>query len=175
MPAPKIAQAKIRQASIIQIDIQGTNKQELEAHLEGTVAVVRASATGSITLEKLKANELELVHLVIQPQDLKDAINDSPKVLDRLRDYGGDARVVNEIFVAMEARLARSFTAGASFDVEASALGLKIGARGGGSGSSTTEVTFSPGTTFAYLLQKPDWEQGKDRIQKLKDDQWGTR
>jgi len=115
-------------------------------------SVVEGGKTAKITYKELTDNELKLVHLLIQPEDIKDAVNDSPKVLERPRDYGGDARLVNEIFVVMEARLAKSFTASASFGVEAAALGLKITAKAGGSTQKSTEVTLSPNTTFSYPL-----------------------
>ena len=175
LPAPKIEQAGIRLASIIEIDTKNTSQADVEAHLEGSVAVVKGGKTAKITFEKLKDNDLKLVHLVIQPEDLKDAFNDSPKALGRLRDYGGDARAVNDIFVVVEADLAESFTASAPFGVKAAALGLEIEAKAGGKVKTSTEVTFSEKTTFAYLLQNPKWERGKDRIKKFSDDQWGMR
>lgn len=75
----------------------------------------------------------------------------------------------------MEARLAEEFTLGGSFEVKAGALGLRIMAKAGASIKQSTEVTLSPRTTFAYLPQKLKWENDKNRIEKLTDDQWGTR
>ena len=88
---------------------------------------------------------LKLIQIFVHPEDMKDAVNDSPKVLDRLSDYGSDARVAHEEFVIVEATLADSFTGGAKFDVFVNALEmLEIKASGGTTVSGKDTISLVP-------------------------------
>ncbi len=162
---------KISKATIAEIDTARSNRGEVEADVQG-LKVVNTGAR--ITYGGFTGNKLKLVHLVIPAGPIKDAANDSPRALDRLRSYGADARIAHEIFVVMQASTAKAFTASASFDVEAyTGAGIVVAGRGAAGTGTITRVTLSAGTTYAYLLVKLKWKRGKTEIEKCTDDQWG--
>ena len=68
---------------------------------------------------------------------MKSAANQSPRVLDNLAGYGGDARIAHQVLIVMEATLAKSFAAATHFDVSADTAGIvSINGTGGGAVSS---------------------------------------
>jgi hypothetical protein len=129
--------------------------------------------------EKLTKGTLKLVHIWVNENTLKNSANDSPRLLNDLIDWGGDARLVNEVFVVVDAQVAEKFGSQTSFRIGKSVSGL-IDAEIGGSGgrAGTVEVTLSPGAVFAYQLADIKWDakakKNRQFIDKLKDDQYGT-
>lgn len=162
LPAPKI---KVSRATVAAIDFKKSKKADVKAGLK----VAGWSGSAEAAYKGLKSGDLKLVKLEMQLGEVRDAFNRSPKALDNLASCGKDGRVAHEIFVVMKASMASEFTAGGK--IEASKSGGSLGLSVGGSGSH--KVTVGKGTTFAYLLCKPDWKGlGKKEIKKFKDDQW---
>jgi hypothetical protein len=169
IPSPKL-EGKITAASIATIDFTKTTRTSFAGAFSAAKIV---NAGGQATFERMRAGHLKLVHLIVTPVNMTKAVNSASEALRRLASDGNDARIAHEIFVVMEATTASAFTAGTSFKVSANAGGgVKVTATAGGTSAKSTTVTLSPGTTFAYLLAKPDWDSGKKRVTKLNPDQW---
>ena len=165
IPADKL---KVNTVTIVDIDFSRSREADIKLNLK----TADTSVSGTAAFNDLKTGKLKLVKLEMRPGDLTTAVNGLPAVLNNLRGYGLDARVAHQIFVVLEATLAQTFAASASVSLSRSGTSqLKITASGGTSGTSS--VTLSAGTTFAYLLAKPDWDRGKKRIEKFTDDQHG--
>lgn len=166
LPGGKL-DGKIKSVSIVTIDFANEFKAATESAISGLKVVEVGS---SVSYEKLKSGHLKLVHLVILAGDVKNAVNGSPAALRNLESYGSDARIAHEIFVVLEATTADKLVAGTDFNVTGTVEGIKISASGEASTSRPTTVTLSPGTTFAYLLVKLDWNKGKTKLDKCTDD-----
>jgi hypothetical protein len=170
IPAPKL---KVRDATEVDIDFTKSTKADILANINVAAVFKGSSSTG---YEQLKSGQLRLVKLTLANEDVKDAANASPKVIEDLIDYGNDARIATQIWVVLEAELAKSFTASKSFEVSANAGIVKVSGSGNGSVNGSMEVLLPSGMCFAYLLGKLDWDatskKNKTRITKVTDDQW---
>lgn len=170
IPTPKL---KIREALIVDIDFKQSTKTDIEANINKSV-VFKGSV--STAYEDLRNDKLKLVKLVIENEDIKDAINSSPKVIEDLKVYGNDSRVCHQVFIVLEASLARTVTTSTKFDVSGTDGSLKISVSGGTSKSTTAEITLSAGSTFAYGIVKLDWDASQKKnwkkVVKATDDQW---
>lgn len=172
IPVPKL---KIREAVTVDIDFKQSTKTDIEANINKSVVFKGSVNTG---YEALKAGTLKLVKLVIENEDVKDAINASPKVIEDLKVYGNDSRVCHQVFVVLEATIADAITSATNFDVSGTDGSTKISVSGGTSKSSTTVITLSPGSTFAYGIVKLDWDANQKKnwkkVVKATDDQWSV-
>lgn len=159
----------VKEATEADIDWNKTT----EGDFGTSVKYMTVKGAASVSYKSAKSAKLKLVKFVVNGENMRSAANDSPNILNNLSRYGGDARIAHQIFVAMEATLAETFTRGTSFDVSGSAEAVTITAKGQTGSSGGTTVTLSKGTTFAYLLLEPEWNDNKNRIVKVSDDQWG--
>jgi hypothetical protein len=166
LPAERLV---VNVVTTVDIDFTKSKAADIKVGLK----VAGTGGSGDAAFTDLKSGKLKLVKFEMRLGELATAVNNSPAVRNNLRDYGADARVANEIFVILEASLAQTFTTAGSISFTRTTAGLKASVTAGGSSSGTTTVTLSAGTTYAYLLAKPDWNSGKSRIEKFTDDQWG--
>jgi hypothetical protein len=174
VPAPKL-EGKVKVAGPFELDSSDTTEAEFNQAAEGTIKVVGISVAQKDIYKQLKSRKLKLVQLFVAEEDMRRALNDSPRALDNLAGYGGDARVVHQLFVIMEASYATSFTAGRSYEISADAAGIvTITAKGGAVVSGKDKVTIAPGTGFAYLLLKLDWNKDKTKVDSTRVDEWGV-
>jgi hypothetical protein len=163
---PAANMPKIQNALIVKIDYASQNKNDFFASIN--VSKVFGMSTDA-AWDSLKAGKLKLVKFTIDNTHMTTDVNNSPAALNRIRDYGGDARVVNQVFVVLKASEASLVTSGGSLDVTIAGNSLKVTV----GGTSGQYVTLAPGSTFAYgLLKVADWAKGKDKIEKMTDDQW---
>ena len=180
IPASKL---KVRTATECTIDFANSDTFSVSHSgvAEGVIdgVPVKASVSGTARVDFGSQGHLRLVKLIVENEDMEQAIEDLPSTLDKLRSYGNDARICHEVFVVMEASLANSLTASGSLTLSGSAgiEGFKISGTQTVSGGKTrtTTVTMSKRTTFAYLLLKIDWNHSgfkKTDIKKLTDDQF---
>ena len=162
IPAPKLV---VRAVTEVAIDFAKSTEADIKLNLH-----VAGSFSGSAgaAYESLKSGSLKLMKLDMTVGDVKGAVNSAPKVRDNLASYGSDARVAHQIFVVMEATEASAFKAGGK--VTFSMQDATLQAHGGTGG--TTTISLKTGTTYAYLLCKPDWNGGKSSVEKFTDDQW---
>lgn len=172
VPAPKLNAIK---ATVVDIDF----KQSSAADITVDVSPAQlAFAGGSVSAARRAASEgkLKLMKLHVLNNDMEDAINASPKVIDDLNDYGNDARVAHQIWVIMEAELADRVKTNTSASVKATIEGITVGLNGSTQSSRETELTIKPGATFGYLLGKFDWnassKKKRTKITDIDDDQW---
>lgn len=165
---------QVRDAVEIDIDMTASTKNDILANIDVN-GVFQGSA--GTAYSDLKTGKLKLVKLSIDNEELKQAANDSPKILDELIRYGNDARISNQVFVVLENSLAETVTHATGFTVTAESGNLKLTVSGGNGSTTTTSFVVSPNMTFAYGLVKLDWDahqdKNKSKIVRLTDDQWG--
>lgn len=172
VPAPKLDAIA---ATVVDIDFRQSNEADI------TVDVHPAQlefAGGSVSAARRAASDgkLKLLKLHMLNNDMEEAINASPKVLEDLNDYGKDARVAHQIWVILEAELADRVKTNASASVKATIEGITVGLNGSTQSSRETEITIRPGATYGYLLGKFDWnassKKKRTKIVDIDDDQW---
>jgi hypothetical protein len=129
--------------------------------------------------KQLTDGDLKVVHLRVDDEVLTEAANETPAMIDGLRDWGHDGRVVDEVFIVVEHDVAQKFNESKTVKVGAGLgdiLNLNIG--GSGIRAGTTEVSLSPGSVMAYQLVKPVWKEAKKKDRKtishFRIDQYGT-
>jgi len=162
IPAAKM---KIKQVTEVAIDFAKSSEADIKVNLNvaGAFKGGADAAYGS-----LKSGALKLIKLDMDLGDVADAVNSSPGVLNNLASYGGDARVAHQCFLVVSATEADSFKAGGTVSV--AKLGSSLAVTGGTSGGTTVQL--SSGTTYAYLLCKPDWNNGKTKVDIFTGDPW---
>ena len=174
IPALRL-QGKVRTVPPIDLDISRSSKADFTGMVSASLKVIGFSGSAGAVYESLADKHLKLVQLWVEEEGMKSAANQSPRVLDNLAGYGGDARIAHQVLIVMEATLAKSFAAAAHFDVSADAAGIvSINGTGGGAVSGGTRVTLSPNTCIAYLLLKLDWNRNKSAIDSTKVDEWSV-
>jgi hypothetical protein len=167
------AKLKIKEAIPVEIDFKNTTKNDFLSNI--SIAGVFKSFSGS-AWEASLSGEVQLIKLSVYNEDMKDAINQSPKVITDLVNYGNNARVVTQVFIVEKASIAKNFTSSTSFSVSVELGILKITGSGGSSSSASTSVTVAKGSVFAYLLGKFDWnantKKNQTQVVKVSTDQW---
>lgn len=154
---------------IATIDSEHTTEADFKTNLSG-VKVVNTGA--AVSYDSVKSEHLKLVHITVAENSIRDAANAASTALSDLEGYGSKARLVHEVFVVMEASTAESFTTSTSFSVSGvTGGGIEIKGTASGKTTRTTTVTLSPGTTFAYMLLKVEWNDAKTKITGTEDDQ----
>lgn len=173
IPAPKL-DGKIRIAGPFDIDVAQSSRSDFIKAGGASITVIGFSGSQNDIYEELTRKRLKLVQLFVEEEAMRKAANDSPRALENLDSYGGDARIAHQLFVIMEASFATSFTSGSKSEVSANALGIiTITTSGGSTVRGKDTLTLAPGTGLAYLLLKLDWNKGKTRIDKTIVDEWG--
>jgi len=167
LPAERL---KVNAVTIVDIDFSRSREADIKLGLKSADTGV----SGSAALGDLKTGKLKLVKLEMRLGDLKTVVNGLPAVLGNLKSFRADARVAHQIFVVLEATLAQTFAASGDISFTRTGSSLKMSAAASASASGSSTVTLSSGTTFAYLLANPDWDRGRDRIEKFTDDQHGV-
>ena len=122
--------------------------------------------------EKVKSAKLKLFNFYMDETPLKIMLNgDAGSARAFMAKEGNDARIVSEIWVAMEAELAEEFdnvTSG-GLSITGDDFGVQVKVSHGKSGS--TSISLSPGTTFAYKNHKvKNWTDHKTKIENLEAD-----
>jgi hypothetical protein len=125
--------------------------------------------------QKAKSANLKLINFCIVERQLKSMLNtDADGTRKFMAAQGNDARIVSEVWIAMEAELAEKFinSTSGSLSLTGNDSGLKVSVSGGKSGSAS--ITISPGTTFAYKLHKvKKWQNNKTKISDMEADYHG--
>lgn len=139
-----------------------------------------AGGTASMSWERAHSANLKLVKFYIHEGPLKTIINKNPNgVLDAMKNERKQARVVSEVWVAMEARLASDISTCGGGSIQANVKGFDINLGANGCGGSNSTITIPTNTTFAYLLHKvKKWNKSKRKkttIADMEDDQFGMR
>jgi hypothetical protein len=102
---------------------------------------------------QLKDQTLSLVKLECGPDDLAAAAGETPAVVDTLARAGRAARLVHQVVVVLDMRVALNFTRSTRFEAHGAAEAWSVT----GIGIGRTVLPLEAGTTLAYLLLKPAW------------------
>ena len=131
----------------------------------------------SARIERWKKGELTLLKLVLENESIRETLNANQSLAARLKDFGKDVRIAQQVFVVVNAQLARGLTVSGSSAIKAEAdikgIKIKVDSQVAGSATKTTSLTISPGTVFAYGLVSIDWTGRTTKVTKVTDDQWG--
>lgn len=120
--------------------------------------------------KKLTSGDLKLVRYFMENRDIENGIETSPKLVESIRSFGRDARVVSDVWVVVDAKIYEQTKGGAK---------LKCKRSGGATArlDSDSTIVLSPGTVLAYMLQKIDWKEKQkknwSKIDKLIEDPKG--
>jgi hypothetical protein len=174
IPVPKIAKAM---STTVEIDSSSLSKSAFNTAISAIIKGVPFKISGDAAFEKFKETNLKLVKFSVLVPDMRRAANESPAAIEELINYGNDARIAHQVFVAMDAEFATKFDNDVSVDLSVGKGPLQATVGGGRASSGETTVEISKGTTFAYLLAKIDWDavqkRNRTKIIDLDDDQWG--
>lgn len=156
------------------IDWGKYSRTEVEAGGK-TMYVDAAGAKAELTHSVAKSANLKLVKFHLAEGALKRLLNQHANgARTYLAKEGNSGRVVSEVWVVMDGKLASEVTTGGSVSASAAAGGIKIDIKIGSSTTTTKSVTLPPNTTFAYLMHKvKKWNKGKTKVEDLEDDQHG--
>ncbi|MGE0682137.1 MAG: hypothetical protein AB7P69_14720 [Candidatus Binatia bacterium] len=178
IPVNKIDAVK---STVVEIDTTKLSKTDFKTKVAAIVPIggvpVPTTFEGNVAFERLQSRALKLVKFSVMNNDMLKATNNSPEKLQYLIDWGGDARIAHQVFIVMDAKLSTKFDNNVNVTLSAGVDKLvKATVGGNGSSSGETTVQMSPGSGFAYLLAKIDWDakqkKNKTKIVDLDDDQW---
>jgi hypothetical protein len=169
-----IGKSKIKNVTVLDDKFAQTTEKNLFANIRVPLVFNGKEKTA---LKDLLEGRLKLAKLEVSVEDLEAAANDSPKAIDKLIDFGDDARIVGALFVVMEAEMAESFDSSTSIETSVVVEGIKITTGFTGSSSGKHSFTISDGSCFAYGMRKLKWDanqkKNKTRIVDTEDDYWG--
>ncbi len=168
-----VPKAKGTEAVTVDIDFSKSSAAGLKGHIKKSGIKGDASAT----YEKLRSGKLKLMKLAIARGEMVKLANKDKEALGKLLDYRAKDRICLEIFVVLSATLAEKIEAAGSLNVSATKGGMEVGGGISGSGSSSSTVKISKGTTLAYGMMKPVWDARGKKAKKIRDskpDQYGT-
>lgn len=160
----KAGKVKVKTVGSITIDAQRTSKVDFLANIN--LAKVFPLGKGSVGYEEVRDHKLELVYMEIETDDMVRAINDSPALREKLKDWGEDARICTSIFGVVTAQTHKRFQTSTAHEAEFTVQGVTIKPQLSASVGGDTTVTFSKGMTFAYGIAKPIWDAPKPKNAK---------
>jgi hypothetical protein len=167
--------SRMQIGTLVTVDWNEVSKADLEAEADLKFFSLGKKVAVDFNLEKAKSAKLKLISLAINTGPLTAMLNkDADSARKFLAEEGNDGRIVSEAWVVVDAELGEHFDAhgSTSLSVEAFGSSLDLTVTGGKYGSQT--ITYSPGTTFAYMLHKvKDWNKDKTRIESMADDYKG--
>jgi hypothetical protein len=170
IPLPKL---KIRRCVTVESDFAGVSEADLLANID-VAAVFKGSS--KTALKDLREGTIKLVQFAIDNEDLREAANATPAVIQRLIEYGNDARLCDTVFTVVQASTAEVFGASESLSLSVDAGVVKISVDGSVSGAGAVSTSLSR-STFSYGLVKLDWDasekKNRTKIVKLTEDPWG--
>ena len=154
----------------VEVDWERQSKADVAADGDLKYLGAAGKVAGSFNYENAKSANLKLMSFYIEEGTLKQILNEhAGTARSYLAKEGNDGRIVSQVFVAMEATLAQTFSTAGSLSYKAEGDALGVTASGGVHGSNT--IILAPNTTFAYKLTKvKDWSHGKDKIEDMEGD-----
>lgn len=169
-----LSQVKVDVAGPFTIDWSKYGSSDVNA---GISYLKLVGGKGAFNHNVAKSAHLQLVKFGLGEAQLKALLNHHANVARHaLDEEGNDGRIVSAVWVVMEAELASQVSSAGSVNVSVPIAnsGFVVDLGGGGSSTSTSNVTIPPGTTFAYLLHKvKKWEKshGERLVEDMEDDQ----
>jgi len=120
--------------------------------------------------KKLIEGDLKLARYYMKNRVIENAIEDSPRLIESIKSFGRDARVVSDVWIVVDAEIIEKTKGGGT-------LGFKNSVSGNASLEGETTMVLSTGTVIAYMLQKINWEEKQkknwSKIDYLSEDPWG--
>lgn len=137
--------------------------------------LTNAGGTAGFSRSAAKSADLKLVKMAIDEGPLKTLLNKHAQgARNYLADEGGDGRIVSEVWIAMEGKIASDVTTCGSVSGKAGADGIEVAIDTKLCKRAKSTVTLPANTTFAYMLHKvKKWNKGKTKVEDLEDDQKG--
>lgn len=153
----ELPKSKFKIKEIAKVDIDFSRSGNFEQFANATVLGIFKGSSEK-KYEALQSGQLVLTKFIVAQNEIIKAINDSPVHRDNLIEYDNKARVVNEIFVVVEAELARRIEASGSLDGQVSVKAVTAGVRTRGGVSNRSSVKLSTGMCLAYQLLDLKWD-----------------
>jgi hypothetical protein len=173
LPAPKLAAVKLV-TTLLDVefaDAKGINllaKIKIPGLASGQVGV-KVSDINSGTVKLLKVSPAGENELIKQ-------INASPKIIDKLIEYGGKARVVESVLIAVEGVIYNNFVASGKSNGAVMVDGLIVKAEREADWENKSAIHVH-NMVIGYSLAEPQWsahqDKNKTRVDELRDDQPG--
>jgi hypothetical protein len=163
---------KVHYNTTATIDWSQTSKGDVETN--GFLKFFGAGGKAAVKTdyEKAKSANLKLMSFAINEGPLKKLLNEDANGARKfMAEEGADARIVSEVWVLVEGKVAEHFNSSGSISASVNAVtkGLEITAKGGKEGTLTIE--YEPDVTFAYRMHKvTDWNKGKTEIENMAED-----
>jgi len=159
----------------IKLDVSKTKKGDFS--LSGNAKA--ADGNVGVSYDNFKNASLVLMKFSIslgETRDLFNSDNNKSKTAIKELKVMKKPRIVNQVFVIVSADFADSISNSFDFKLKATAKGIEATLSGNHTGTSTTKLTISAGTVFAYGLLEPVFQKPKataDKISTFTPDQFG--
>lgn len=159
IPAPKM---KVKYGETIAMTSEFAGEISAEVSYNGL--------SGSMFRKQLTNGDLKLVRYYMENRDIENGIENSPKLIESIKSFGRDARVVSDVWVVVDAHMYEATKGGGK-------LNYKNSISGGTKLERNTTISLSKDTVIAYMLQKIDWKEKQkknwSKIAKLIEDPKG--
>ncbi len=174
IPAPKLAEVDVTTTTLTVefADHKGIN-------LFDSIKVP-GLGSGRVTLSVGDFNTGKVKLMKVSPEgdsELIRQINNSPAVKQKLIDFGGGARVVESVVIAIDAKLHSEFTASLSTKGAVVVDGVMVKAEKAANWTNEVTVDVGAGTCIGYSLGEPKWDATRDKnkttVTELRPDQQG--
>jgi hypothetical protein len=174
IPAPKLAEVKL---TVTPLTVEFADAKGINLFAAIKVPGLASGKVG-LTVQDLSAGRVKLIKISPKGEgELREQLNASPKVSQNLIDFGGKARVVEDVLIAVEAKLFDRFSADLTSNGAVIVEGLLVQAERSASWDTTRVVEVGPGTCIGYSLAEPKWDahqdKNKTRVVDLRTDQQG--
>jgi hypothetical protein len=173
LPAPKLAAMKLVTA-LLDVEFADAKGINLLANLK-----IPGLASGQVGVKVSDINSGKVKLLKVSPagdNELITQINASPQVIDKLIEYGGRARVVESVLIAVEGEFYNRFSASGKSDGAVMVDGLLVKAEREANWEKSSAIQVH-GMVIGYSLAEPQWnahqDKNKTQVNDLRDDQEG--
>jgi len=149
---------KIEKTENIKVNFETTRASDFALNANFQVVGATGKLSAKNVYDLTRSGELVLTLLSIDVFDIITAANRSPLDLRELNRLGVEARIVNQVVIAVSAKLSEALTSSTDVSVSAEKGEIKLSVVGRGSASQRIDTEIPPGATFAYMLLNPEWD-----------------
>ncbi len=142
------------------LDVEKTKKAEFDIPMDTSVA----NGSVNVSYDLMKSQKMVFMELYITPRPLIEALNKDQSILEYLRYQGKNARIVDCIFVAVEAEFYSQIDLTSDIEAKTTVKGIELSLKLKTGGGSKSKLTLAPNTTIAYGLVEPIWNNSKTSI-----------
>jgi hypothetical protein len=173
LPAPKLANVKLV-TTLLDVEFADAKGINLLANLK-----IPGLAGGQVGVKISDINGGKVKLLKVSPDgehELIKQINASPQVIDKLIEYGGRARIVESVLIAVEGELYNHFSASGKSNGAVMVDGLLVKAEREANWEKSSAIQVQD-MVIGYSLAEPQWnahqDKNKTQVNDLRDDQEG--